>query len=290
MELFSLGIGNYTETDIREAAKAFTGYEIKDGKGTLNAAPARRRREDGLRQERQVQGRGHRAALPRAARLPAVHRPQAVPLPRQRVGRRRRPELIDPLAEQYREWDFDTGKLVATMLRSNLFFSPAAYRAKIKSPVEFAVGHRPRAGRHGGHAAARRGARRAGAGAVRAAVGEGLGRRPGVAQRPDAPRPQQPRAGADLDRGRAVRPPLRPGRAAREARRAATTPRRCDFLLDVFLQGDVPAAARDEAARLPDDREEREVSRCTGPPTTSPTTASAAVAHLVLTLPEFQLN
>src|SRR5690349_18553378 len=36
MELFSLGIGNYTETDIRQAAKAFTGYEIKDGKGVLN--------------------------------------------------------------------------------------------------------------------------------------------------------------------------------------------------------------------------------------------------------------
>ncbi len=36
MELFSLGIGNYTETDIRQAAKAFTGYEIKEGKGTLS--------------------------------------------------------------------------------------------------------------------------------------------------------------------------------------------------------------------------------------------------------------
>src|SRR5205085_11947644 len=31
MELFSLGIGNYTEKDIREAAKAFTGWEIKNG-------------------------------------------------------------------------------------------------------------------------------------------------------------------------------------------------------------------------------------------------------------------
>ena len=37
MELFSLGIGNYTETDIREAARAFTGYEIVDGAGTFNA-------------------------------------------------------------------------------------------------------------------------------------------------------------------------------------------------------------------------------------------------------------
>ena len=36
MELFSLGIGHYTEQDIREAARAFTGWEIKDGKGVLN--------------------------------------------------------------------------------------------------------------------------------------------------------------------------------------------------------------------------------------------------------------
>jgi hypothetical protein len=50
------------------------------------------------------------------------------------------PELLDALAEEYRKSGFDTGKLVSTMLRSNLFFSSVAYRAKIKSPVEFAVG------------------------------------------------------------------------------------------------------------------------------------------------------
>src|SRR5437773_3882889 len=38
MELFSLGIGHYTEQDIREAARAFTGWEIKDGKAAFNAA------------------------------------------------------------------------------------------------------------------------------------------------------------------------------------------------------------------------------------------------------------
>ncbi len=43
--------------------------------------------------------------------------------------------LVEPFAESY-----DVGKLVETMLRSNLFFSPAAYRQKIKSPVEFALG------------------------------------------------------------------------------------------------------------------------------------------------------
>src|SRR5947209_979473 len=37
MELFSLGIGNYTEADVREAARAFTGYEIDQGKGKFNS-------------------------------------------------------------------------------------------------------------------------------------------------------------------------------------------------------------------------------------------------------------
>src|SRR5262249_9906086 len=37
MELFSLGIGNYTEQDIREAARAFTGWELTGGKAVFNA-------------------------------------------------------------------------------------------------------------------------------------------------------------------------------------------------------------------------------------------------------------
>ena len=47
---------------------------------------------------------------------------------------------VDPLAEEYRRSGFDTGKLVATILRSNRFFSPAAYRQRVKAPVDFAVG------------------------------------------------------------------------------------------------------------------------------------------------------
>jgi len=30
MELFTMGVGNYTETDIREAARAFTGWNFVD--------------------------------------------------------------------------------------------------------------------------------------------------------------------------------------------------------------------------------------------------------------------
>ena len=37
MELFSLGVGNYTEQDVREAARAFTGWQVP-----RNAATATR--------------------------------------------------------------------------------------------------------------------------------------------------------------------------------------------------------------------------------------------------------
>jgi uncharacterized protein (DUF1800 family) len=37
MELFTLGLGNYTEDDVREAARAFTGWRADDGRFALNA-------------------------------------------------------------------------------------------------------------------------------------------------------------------------------------------------------------------------------------------------------------
>ena len=139
MELFSLGIGNYSETDIREAAKAFTGYEIKDGKGTFNS----RQHDDGVKK---VMGKSGKFKGEDIAKIcleqPACPRFIVRTLYAFLVSEAEMPaaEIIDPLAEQYRSNGFDTGKLVATILRSNLFFSPASYRAKIKSPVEFATG------------------------------------------------------------------------------------------------------------------------------------------------------
>ncbi len=139
MELFSLGVGNYTETDIRQAARAFTGYEIKEGRGTLN-----RRQHDAS--EKDVFGKKGKFTGEDVAGLCLDH--EACPrfivrkLYKFLVSDADTPgaDLIDPLAEQYRRSGFDTGKLVSIILRSNLFFSPVAYRAKIKSPVEFAIG------------------------------------------------------------------------------------------------------------------------------------------------------
>ena len=48
-------------------------------------------------------------------------------------------DLLAPLATAFAK-DYDISKLIEQMLRSNLFFSPAAFRQRIKSPVEFALG------------------------------------------------------------------------------------------------------------------------------------------------------
>lgn len=139
MELFSLGIGHYTETDIREAAKAFTGYTLKAGATVFTA-------RDHDSSSKTVLGKTgrHKAAdivdiclaqdaCPRFIVTKLYHfffSDTATP----------KPEFLDPLVKLYRESQLDTAKLVATMLRSNHFFSPEVYRGKVKSPVEFAVG------------------------------------------------------------------------------------------------------------------------------------------------------
>jgi uncharacterized protein (DUF1800 family) len=139
MELFSLGIGNYTEQDIREASRAFTGWEIKDGKVVLNES----QHDDG---DKTVLGKTGKWTGDDIARI-CLEQKSA---PYFIVGKLYRflisetvpvtTELLTPLAEQFRASDYNFGQLVETMLRSNLFFSPTVYRTRVKSPVDFVLG------------------------------------------------------------------------------------------------------------------------------------------------------
>ena len=64
-----------------------------------------------------------------------------------------------------------------------------------------------------------------------------------------------------------------------------------DFFLRLFLQGDVPAETRTRLLDyLQQPRSKQKVPGRTGRRRTPPTTASRALCHLVLTLPEFQLD
>jgi uncharacterized protein (DUF1800 family) len=139
MELFSLGVGHYTEKDIREAARAFTGwhtdgdaYEFNpkfhdDGEKTVLGQKGNWNGDDVVRI---VLGRED------AARF-LVRK-----LYRSFISEQEEPpdSLLEPLADSFRQSDYDIGALMRTLLSSRHFFSAYAFRRRIKSPVEFVLG------------------------------------------------------------------------------------------------------------------------------------------------------
>jgi uncharacterized protein (DUF1800 family) len=138
MELFSLGVGNYTEKDVREAARAFTGRSSDDeepfdpelhddGSKTVLGRTGNWNGDDIVRIVLEQ---------PAAARF-LVRKLYGFFISETAVP----PDaLLEALADSFRKSDYDIGALVGTMLRSRHFFSDYAYRQRIKSPVEFVVG------------------------------------------------------------------------------------------------------------------------------------------------------
>jgi hypothetical protein len=139
LELFSLGVGNYTEPDIREAARAFTGWHIAGTEYLFNPA----QHDDGDKTILGQKGKWNGEDVIRIAlEQPAAARFLVRKLYRYFISENESPPdaLVEPLAEQLRKSDYDMGPLVRTMLRSRLFFSQHAYRQRIKSPAEYVLG------------------------------------------------------------------------------------------------------------------------------------------------------
>jgi uncharacterized protein (DUF1800 family) len=139
MELFSLGVGHYTEHDIREAARAFTGWHTHGERFAFDA-----RFHDGgpktvLGQTGAWNGEdivGIILTQPRAARFLVrklyhflISEATIPPDP-----------LLEPLCESFHQSDYDIAQLVRTMLASRHFYSEYAFRQRIKGPVEYVLG------------------------------------------------------------------------------------------------------------------------------------------------------
>jgi uncharacterized protein (DUF1800 family) len=139
MELFSLGVGNYTEADVRQAARAFTGWDVRNNAAVFD----RGRFDSGVKT---VLGRRGNFRPDDVVRICLEQECCAYfvcgKLFKFLVSETIEPTraLLEPLATAYRRSDYDTAAVVRTILSSNLFFSDDAYRTKVKSPVEFALG------------------------------------------------------------------------------------------------------------------------------------------------------
>jgi uncharacterized protein (DUF1800 family) len=139
MELFALGIGNYTEKDIREAARAFTGWFVNKNQFRFNNSE----HDSG---DKTVLGRtgnwdGHDVVRIIAER-PATAEFLVGKLYRYLVSETDPPDstVVQSLAAGLREHEYDFGWLVSTVLRSRLFYSAAAIRQRIASPIDFTIG------------------------------------------------------------------------------------------------------------------------------------------------------
>jgi hypothetical protein len=153
LELFCLGVGNYTENDVREAARAFTGWHTNP-----NLDAGFNFNERGTRQafhfQKSLHDDGEKTVLGKTGKWdgtdivrivlehPACARHVVRKLYRHFVSEAATPpdKLVEPLADRLRRSDYDIGAVLKAMLLSRHFYSPFAYRQRVRGPVEYVVG------------------------------------------------------------------------------------------------------------------------------------------------------
>jgi len=139
MELFTLGVENYGEGDVKEAARALTGWRVRADGGFQESVE---HHDDGEKTILGRTGRWHgddlvtllleQPALARrlARRLSELFLSESV----------RTPALEESLAAELAAHSLDLGHGVALVLRSGVFFSRANLGGVVLGPVQFVVG------------------------------------------------------------------------------------------------------------------------------------------------------
>jgi hypothetical protein len=139
MELFTLGVGHYTETDVKEAARALTGWKLTLGGAFRDWAPDH---DDG---DKTVLGRKGRWTGDDLVRLllehPATSHRLAWRLCEWLMGEKVvNAAALDALAAGLRAHGLDIGWAVEAVLRSRAFFAEANLGTRVLGPVEYLVG------------------------------------------------------------------------------------------------------------------------------------------------------
>ena len=166
MELHTLGVdGGYTQKDVQEVARCFTGWTIFAPRGAGAAAQSivNGRLADRLRNDAgkfyfnpRVHDDGEKTVLGNKipagggmkdglmvleilSRHPATAKFIATKLVRRFVSDEPPAGLVDRVAQTYTKTGGDIREMLRTIFTSPEFSSPAAYRAKVKRPFELAV-------------------------------------------------------------------------------------------------------------------------------------------------------
>ena len=138
LELFTLGEGNYTEQDIKEAARAFTGYQInrKTGEFYINF----RQHDFDVKSFMNRKGKFiGEDIVDIILEKPQVARYISEKIARQFINNPRKKFLLE-IADYFFNANYEILPLVRYILCSEEFWSPNNRGSMIKSPVELIVG------------------------------------------------------------------------------------------------------------------------------------------------------
>jgi uncharacterized protein (DUF1800 family) len=144
MELHTLGVdGGYTQKDVQEVARCFTGWTIRQprAEGTFHFEP--RIHDSGKKivlGTRIGAGGGMedgQKVIDLLARHPSTARFISLKLARRFVSDDPPRSLVDKAAESFRRSEGDIPTVLRTLIDSPEFSSPETYQAKVKKPLEF---------------------------------------------------------------------------------------------------------------------------------------------------------
>jgi len=137
MELFTCGIGNYSEQDVLEAARAFTGWHRSGADFSFNAAV----HDFGVKKFLGRRGKFDGGdVIDLLTAHPATPRFIARKLLRYFAAPNPPNDVVSEAAELYDRTQLNTRLFLRELFQSQYFFSPECYRSRIASPAEFVVG------------------------------------------------------------------------------------------------------------------------------------------------------
>jgi uncharacterized protein (DUF1800 family) len=145
MELHTLGVnGGYTQQDVTEVARVFTGWTLKQPRQGGGFTFEERTHEPGdkIVLGHRIKPKGEKEGfevLRILAHHPSTAKFVCTKLAMRFVSDNPPQPLVDRVAQTFLKKDGNIREVLKTMLDSPEFWAPEAYRAKVKTPFEFVV-------------------------------------------------------------------------------------------------------------------------------------------------------
>ncbi len=136
MELFTMGVGHYTEQDVREAARAFTGWNYEGLEFTVDADKHDNGPKKFLGKTGNFDGVDIIDAILEQEATAAF---LAGKLYRYFVREELSPQFAAELGRRFKALDYDVAEFLELILLSRDFYAPQTFGARIRPPVELVV-------------------------------------------------------------------------------------------------------------------------------------------------------